>query len=407
MLIFHYTLITIFNTICNIIQATIDTISQSEAAKTPHAITITTLTQPLSPTEPFCDFEMMLHKEEEICVIKNNCFIISESNNVVNVETTPNMISRDGANIIDKNLSLLVKYNNLSHKYPSMSNIFNQLQQSANDLMRTNGKSINNNGDMRIDFNDKHRKEGNEENDNDAMTNQLTAEINTRSSENYDFAVTMTVLDQYSNDLSNKCDKVKNGCGELKQQFDINGDTLTSQFQDGEIQLIVMLVIILMMMFSILLFTTKSIKDTFRCKNILENVNLQSGNEVTNLKITLKATAISKYTELITHEINHANSGEYEDVQSSTEIEIKNIRMSLTLGHNIDINFWIVLIFFFYRCAHFLDYNNGSFGDISSYFRNNAHIQWSLGEYRDIALAPLRDNIWRYSPRVHWICTKC
>ena len=70
-------------------------------------------------TKPCCDFDMMLHKK---CMTTKNCFIISEQNNDANVETTSNMIGRDSANIINKNSSLSVKYNNLSHIHSSISN---------------------------------------------------------------------------------------------------------------------------------------------------------------------------------------------------------------------------------------------------------------------------------------------
>ena len=72
----------------------------------------------------------MLHKK---CMTMKNCFIISEQNN-----------GRDSANIIDKNSSLSVKYYDLSHIHSSISNKFNQLQQSANDSIRRNSKSSNN-----------------------------------------------------------------------------------------------------------------------------------------------------------------------------------------------------------------------------------------------------------------------
>ena len=90
----------------------------------------------------------------------------------------------------------------------------------------------------------------------------------------------------------------------MKQQLDVDGDTSASQFEDGKLQLIVNLKMILVV-FWILLFTTESkgIEDTLQYENILENVNLQSPNEVINLKKKLKTTASGKYTELTTHEI--------------------------------------------------------------------------------------------------------
>ena len=137
---------------------------------------------------------------------KKDCFIISEPNNDVNVETTPNMLSRDGANIIDKNSSSLVKCNSSSHVFINIESIY-LITTSTNDLIRINGKSKNN-GDIRMDLNDKDRKESEEK--NDSMTNQLKAEINKKSNAKYNLAVSIIVIKEYTNDLSTKCDKVNN-----------------------------------------------------------------------------------------------------------------------------------------------------------------------------------------------------
>ena len=108
-----------FNAIYSIITSTttIDTISQSKAGNAPPAITI------LTHIITILWFEMMLHKKEEICMTKKDFFIISEPNSDLNVETTPNMLSRDGADIIDKNSSLPVKCNSLSHIFINVESI--------------------------------------------------------------------------------------------------------------------------------------------------------------------------------------------------------------------------------------------------------------------------------------------